>query len=378
MPHYIDERIWSDYDTFYGQPNEAGQWDPEGALAAHNPTMVSASSYGTTGPIPVWDGNPSKIDLYTDEIAIWAPHARIPKDKQAHALMSRLPKGPQQRLKQELKDERMCASNWRSAVSLQEHIYWRTKHEYEPRFKLYNENKEKMALLRDHYATICKAEAGGTGPVAEVVVEMRMKIALGEHYYEKPTVPSVSDTQEIAEGNHNVFGKGVDSVEYGIKMTSGVDYLIEMITKTQFVKPIHKYLLRLRRFLGVRRSACGNDVARFINTFYTRKHELLNDKTFDLQIPDSLLAMLMLSYADLTETEYMILMGKIDGDDALTSITETRMEELLRGILSKQVRGEPPARAYQAHEYEDDWDFPDRQGTEDAKEADDDEGGAGA
>ena len=29
-------------------------------------------------------------------------------------------------------------------------------------------------------------------------------------------------------------------------------------------------------------------------------------------------------------------------------------------------------------EYEDDWDFPDRQGTEDAKEADDDEGGAGA
>ena len=30
-------------------------------------------------------------------------------------------------------------------------------------------------------------------------------------------------------------------------------------------------------------------------------------------------------------------------------------------------------------EYEDDWDFPDRQGTEDAKEADDDDGGgAGA
>ena len=39
MPHYIDERIWSDYDTFYDQYNEAGMSDPEAAMAV-NPTKL--------------------------------------------------------------------------------------------------------------------------------------------------------------------------------------------------------------------------------------------------------------------------------------------------------------------------------------------------
>ncbi|MAD43610.1 MAG: hypothetical protein CMH98_01275, partial [Oceanospirillaceae bacterium] len=243
----------------------------------------------------------------------------------------------------------------RAACSVNEHIAYKTTSDYLPTLAKYNEHKVTMEKMRAHYLSLCKKETG-LETVDIAVVEMRMKIALGEHYYCQPVAPTSANTEAVEEGDHSIHGVTFGTTDkYGEPLTAGVEYLLEMITKTQFVKPIHKYLLRLRRFLGVRRSMCGNDVTKYINTFYTRKNELLKDNTFNLSIPDSLLAMLMLSYADLTETEYMILMGKIDGDDALTSITETRMEELLRSILSKQVRGEPPARAYQTYEYDDSW-----------------------
>ena len=217
-------------DTLWDYPGGTGSEDPWEIYAASNPSMVahSGSNYGTNDPVPIWNGSPESIDIYTDQVNDWAAHTRIPKHKQGPALFPKLPAGPKQRLRQELNMDRLGATNWRTAVSMEDHIEHRKVHEYQPALTKHAANKPKLKIMKDYYTALCKKEAG-TETVKDEVVEMRMEMAMGEHYTTTPSIPNNSNTVAIPEGDHQVFGTKADGVKYGEELSFGANYLIEMI-----------------------------------------------------------------------------------------------------------------------------------------------------
>jgi hypothetical protein len=236
-----------------------------------------------------------------------------------------LPVKPKERLRTQINRDRLVADCWREACTAEDHFKYKLA-------KLDDDNADyaKVAPAIQAMTRHCEhvlrkdGDYGENDPINPLVIEAKVRKELGDVYMESPKAVVSADCPDLPEGNH--------AVDSSREVSAGLDYLLELLQKTQTVKPIHKYLARLRRFLSVRRGRGGN-IYHFINEFQTRKHELFNDKTYDLRIPDELLAMLLLTFADVTDADYTILMGRIDSEDELKVITEQKMETILQNVL---------------------------------------------
>jgi hypothetical protein len=198
----------------------------------------------------------------------------------------------------------------------------------------YDEKKATMEAMKSFFSTQLQNQLPSGAPAVDAeVVKFHAKQKMGDEWVDEPQPPTANDVEEVPEGDHEIYGRDhVNGGLYGIELTCGVDYLIESLISTQMVKPIKKYLSRLHQFLGVRRGRGGN-VIDYLNTSQTRKHELESDKTFDLKLPEALTAMLLLTFADVTEQEYLVIMGRLDSMGELDKISEKMMEDVLRNIL---------------------------------------------
>ena len=353
---------WTEADQYYPSPAGSISESAYRAQSNANSQLVAQRQTGTSDRAPAWDGAPINFDPYVAKVKDWSLSTKIEKHKQAFALRNELPIRVKERLKQELNEERLKATFWREEVSAQDHLRYQTEVIYKREIMKYNKIKETIKQQRDYQEMVLKLKLTPPGgdvtktKVSAHVLTLAVQHAMGDSYMEEPEKPKAADYEEVPEGKHDVCGD-----TYGKELTAGVDYLLEAIEATQMLKPLHKYMGRLRRFLSCRKPR-GHPIIPYINDFNTRHLELVNDKTVNLKIPDLLVALLLLTFADITDSDYTIIMGRIDSEGGLERMTQDKMEDILKNILGARDTS-TAHRAYVAEEgnyeeenYYGDWD----------------------
>ena len=299
-----------------------------------NRQMVAQRYSGSTLDPPLWDGTPATFDLFSKKTLDWTLSTKTASHKQGYAVLHRsVPVKPRERLRATLNDERLTASNWRSSVSSVHHALWQDVNVYTPQMAKYRDISAEIKAQRSFQKQTLAVQAGvEVTKVDDVIVENAVRQAMGDRYVKLPAQPDAAVTDPIAEGDHDIHGAAGD-VHFGEKMSCGVRYLLELLEETQLVKPIHRYMTRLKRFLNCRRPHKGSITA-YINEYLTLKAELLSDKSIKgFDIPDKLSAMLLLTFANITDNEYTIVMSHVDGVANLDNITEDKIQSVLTNIL---------------------------------------------
>ena len=330
------------YSWYYPSYGSQEPWNPdyEYSTASANATVVAQHGNdtgfrGVSDQAPLWNADSNTLDLWIPKVKDWEQATRISVEKRAFHVRSTLPPKVKERIRAECDEERLKAKpgTWREGVKKEDNLKFLQSAYTEDCVK-YQKVLPLIAASTKHWEAQMQVSSGIVPD--PILVEATVKSNLGSQYVEKPQAPALHNVQEVPEGAHDVHGSYTEldgtKIEYGNGMSSNLDYLMELIRGTQLIKPINRYLYRLRRFLSVRRGKNGS-VVDFLNEFQTRKAELYADKLYtSFHFPESLSAALMLTFADVTDSQYVVLMGRLDQED-ISSITEEKMESILRNIL---------------------------------------------
>ena len=352
----MDMDAYQGDDTYYGQSWVDGD---QGAMASSwnieqgyystapdaNRQVVAQRSSGSNIEPPKWDGTPASFDIFKKRVLDWTLQTKTHDKKVGHQVLHHsIPTKPRERLRSTISIERLEASSWREAVSADDTVIWKTRNEYTPNLVKHQAILSEIRSQRNfQVAILAKSSGVAVDQIPGEVVEQAVRVALGDRYVEEPVMPTVENVSETPEGTHSVFGNHFERT-YGDKKSCGVRYLIELLEATQMVKPVHRYLNRLRKFLNCRRPHKGSITA-YVNEYLTLKAELLSDKTVKgFDIPDKLSALLMLSFASITDQEYTIVMAQIGGLTDLDTLTEDKVQSVLTEILGD--RDTQKSRAY--------------------------------
>ena len=303
-----------------------------------NPQMVAQP--GDSGP--PWHGDVNTFDLWEDNVYDWAKATKVPAERRVATLLCKIPKSLRKIIGQQAIGERLTAAKWRDAVSA-EHNYTLLYEKYEVAQAIYDDSTAagERKEVRDYCVKLCRREMDiprDEPDPPETIIQVKMKSVLGADYVPAPLEPSRAGCPVVPAGNHDVYGHicdqfGNSKFFAGQELTSNVTYLMDIIRGSQMVQPIHRYLFRLRRFLSVRRKR-GENIVDYLNRFQMFRYELEHDKTINLSFPNSLITMLLFTFAEPTEHEYTILMGRIDSEPGeLLDLTEEKMGTILRNLL---------------------------------------------
>ncbi len=321
---------YNDYGDYYQNASVVAQ-----SSASMVAQQATGGDRGISDKAPIWNGDTNVLDIWKYKLSDWEAATRIASDKRGFHVLSLLPPKVQNRLRNTIDRDRLAAKNgtWREEVSADDHFRYLSQ-KFVAAQAEYQRKLPLITAAMTHHKAALESSSGALP--ADILLERTVKNDLKEDYMVEPVAPVQGDVISVPAGVHEVHGdyKNIDmvSIFYGKVILCNVDYLVDVVTGTQMVKPINRYLYRLRRFLSCRRGRSGS-IVEFLNDFQTRKAELYGDELYqDFRMPESLSSMMMLTFADVTDQQYVVLMGRMDTED-VTKMTEDKMEGILRNIL---------------------------------------------